>query len=148
MKRIVLPNAQMLPEVARLVAMGESVMLKAKGCSMLPFIRGERDSVVLEKADGFGVMDIVLAEVAKGVFVLHRVISIEGDRVVLMGDGNIRGCETCRRSDVMAMAVSIVGENGKSSDCRCRSHLVKARIWRFLLPLRRYLLAVYRRIYR
>ena len=49
MKKVVMQNEILLTEVQRLVAEGESVTLKAKGTSMLPFIRGEHDNVVLVK---------------------------------------------------------------------------------------------------
>lgn len=144
MKKIVMPNDILLPEVARLIADGESVSIRTKGNSMLPFIRGDRDSVILESPEGFEVMDIVLAEVRKGAFVLHRVVGMEGDKVILMGDGNIRGREICRKEDVMAKAVAVV-KDGRRLECRKRGHMIKAWLWRFMLPLRRYLLAIYRK---
>lgn len=145
MKKVVMPNEILLPEVARLVAEGESVSIRTKGNSMLPFIRGDKDSVVLESPEGFGVMDIVLAEIRKGVFVLHRVVAVEGNKVILMGDGNIRGQEICQRENVLAKAVVIM-KDGSRLECRKGKHRIKARIWKFMLPVRRYLLAIYRRI--
>lgn len=147
MKKVVMRNDHLLPEVARLVAEGESVNIKTKGCSMLPFIHGGKDSVVLVKAEDVKPMDIVLAEVSEGMFVLHRVMEIKDGYVVLMGDGNIRGRERCRKDKVLAKAVSIE-KDGKSVDCCSRGHIFKARVWRFLLPLRRYLLAIYRRLFK
>lgn len=44
-----LPNEEMLPEVAKMLSEGNCVKLKAKGNSMLPFIVGGRDEVVIEK---------------------------------------------------------------------------------------------------
>ena len=61
---------------------------------MLPFIVGDRDSVRLRK-EPVAVGDAVLAEIAPGRYVLHRIISLVKDRVVLMGDGNLSGVETC-----------------------------------------------------
>lgn len=40
---------------------GNSVTLRAKGNSMLPFIMEERDTVVLQKAEAFAVGSVVLA---------------------------------------------------------------------------------------
>lgn len=147
MKKVVMRNDLLLPEVARLVAEGESVTLMTKGFSMLPFIRGGRDSVVLVKAEKVKPMDIVLAEVAEGMFVLHRVLEVKDGTVILMGDGNIRGRERCREDKVLAKAVSIEKEN-RSIDCSSRSHIFKAKLWRFMLPVRRYLLAIYRRLFK
>jgi hypothetical protein len=56
-----------------------------------------------------------------------------------MGDGNIAGTESCSRSDVMGTVVGIV--KGKRTVVPG-----KARIWRLLKPVRRYLLGIYRRI--
>ena len=62
---------------------------------MLPFISGERDSVVLAKTDNIKLYDIVLAIVNENQYVLHRVIKIMGNKLILMGDGNLKGCEIC-----------------------------------------------------
>lgn len=146
MQRLTLPNEVLLPEIGRLVAEGEKVTLRAKGVSMLPFIHGGRDSVLLTRPEqGLKVGDIVLAQVARDRYVLHRIYEIDGDRLTLMGDGNIRGCERCRKEHVMALAVRILRE-GKEVDCTTPSHLRKAALWKALLPVRRYLLALYRRL--
>ncbi|MBE6217164.1 MAG: hypothetical protein E7124_03880 [Bacteroidales bacterium] len=145
MKKVVMHNNVLLPEVARLVALGEDVTMCVKGTSMLPFIRGGRDSVTLTAVDEIRDYDIVLAEVADGVYVLHRVVGTDGDKVILMGDGNICGREMCRRDKVMAKAIRII-RDGKTVDCMSAKHLRAAKLWRRLLPLRRYILAIYRRL--
>lgn len=145
MKKVVMHNNVLLPEVARLVAQGEDVTLCVKGVSMLPFIRGGRDSVTLTAVNEIKDYDIVLAEVADEVYVLHRVVGIEGDQVILMGDGNICGRERCHKDKVMAKAVWII-RDGRKVDCNSSGHLAAAKVWRLLLPLRRYILAIYRRI--
>lgn len=48
-------------EVSRMLQGGNSVTLRAKGNSMLPFIMEERDTVVLQKAEAFAVGSVVLA---------------------------------------------------------------------------------------
>lgn len=147
MKKVVMQNEILLTEVQRLVAEGESVTLKAKGTSMLPFIRGERDNVVLVKPGHIRLYDIVLARVSTGNIVLHRVIAVDGDILTLMGDGNIRGCEKCRINDVMAK-VAAIDKGGRVLDCTNVSHIRKVRLWVALKPVRRYLLAIYRRLFK
>ena len=44
---MIVPNAILLAEVSALVQEGKQVELLTKGCSMLPFIVGDRDSVRL-----------------------------------------------------------------------------------------------------
>lgn len=148
MKTMTMPNDVLLPAVGEIVAEGGSVTLKTKGMSMLPFIWGDRDCVVLVRPGSVKVGDIVLAKVHNGHYVLHRVFSMSQDTLVLMGDGNLKGKERCRREDVLAVAVSIIKENGKEVDCTSSFHLFQARVWKFLMPVRRYLLAVYRRIFK
>lgn len=142
-----LANEILFPEVAALLEEGHTVTLKAKGTSMMPFIVGGRDSVVLQKADRVAVGDIVLARLDDGRHVLHRVTGLaEGGKVVnLMGDGSIRCRETCRRSDLLGKAVQIV-RNGRTVDCSAAGERRWARLWQALLPVRRYVLWIFRKI--
>ena len=96
MERKILPNDVLLGEVSRLVAEGESVTIMTKGTSMLPFIVGGRDSVRLVRPAELQPGMIVLAELHDGRYVLHRLISVDGQNLTLMGDGNIAGVERCR----------------------------------------------------
>lgn len=145
MRTVSIPNRTLLSEIAKILSEGKKVTIKAKGCSMLPFIVGGRDSVVLQKRNRVTIGDIVLAEIAPGHFVLHRIIKIEDGEIVLMGDGNLSETEECRESDIKGHAITVI-YNGKEIDCNSESQRCKARLWQRLLPVRRYLLAIYRRI--
>ncbi len=140
MNKMVVPNEILLEEAADLLARGIEVILMTKGNSMLPFIRGEKDSVNLKKYDAVQVGDIVLARIAPQRYVLHRIIGIEGDQVTLMGDGNLVGTESCRLSDILGTVREIIRPNGSVKK------VTDGAIWRKLLPVRRYLLWIYRRI--
>lgn len=142
----VVANDVLLEEVSALVAEDKQVRLKVKGCSMLPFIIGDKDSVLLVRPEALKVNDIALAYIGDGRYVLHRIIRMEGNMVILMGDGNLKGCERCRRSDIKAIAVRIYKNNGKEVDCASSCHLFLVKLWGLLKPLRRYLLAIYRRV--
>jgi len=61
MQRITVPNKVLLLEVTRLLDEGQIVILRVKGNSMLPFIIGDRDSVVLQKARLLQPGDIVFS---------------------------------------------------------------------------------------
>lgn len=146
MEKRIVPNGLLLGEVSRLVAEGEKVTIMTKGSSMLPFIVGERDSVVLQRPENLVPGMIVLAFVEDSRYVLHRIISLEGDKVTLMGDGNLVGVERCRTEDIKAVAVRIISPEGET-DCISRKHFRRAAIWKTLLPVRRWLLAIYRRLF-
>lgn len=135
MENRTLPNEILLEEVGALLAEGREVTFTPKGTSMLPFIRGGRDSVTLKKLDSVAVGDIVLVRLGEGHYVLHRVIKREGDALEIMGDGNLAGTERCTVGDVMGTAVLVAGRRP-----------TRGRIWRLLKPLRRYLLGIYRRL--
>jgi len=137
MNTVTLPNDVLIPEIGRLLSEGREVVMKPKGNSMLPFIVEDRDSVVLKKLGSTGIGDIVLASTG-GRYVLHRIIGKDGGRIVLMGDGNIKGTEACEEGDVLGTVIRIErgGRTIKPG---------KAALWRALRPVRRYMLAIYRR---
>ena len=101
--RLLLPNASLLGEVENMLADGRSVMLKATGNSMLPFIVGGRDSVLVRRPSGIQalqVWQIALAHLPDSRYVLHRIVRIHGAEIVLMGDGNLKETESCRFPDI------------------------------------------------
>ena len=138
-------DEQIIREAVRLVDEGLAVTMLVKGRSMLPFILGGQESAVLTKPGDIRPGDVVLARIDGCRYVLHRVMEVSADKVVLMGDGNIRGQEICRPSDVLARADEIVGADGRHRRLDTPKARRQARVWRRLLPLRRYLLAIYKR---
>ena len=141
-------DEEIIKEAAKLVEDGVSVTFPVKGRSMLPFIVGGRDSVILQKAGILKPGIVVLAEDETGRYVLHRILKIspDGSRITLMGDGNIRGTESCSSDRILARATHVVDPKGSKRPLESRWQLFLARLWRTLLPLRRYLLAILRRI--
>ena len=135
-----------IEEAIRLVGEGVCVTLPVNGHSMLPFIIGGQESVILQKPVQSKNGDVVLAWVNDGRYVVHRIIAIEGDAVTLMGDGNLSGTEHCALKDVKAKVTHVVGADEKPHDLYCRWRRVAARLWWHLRPVRRYLLAIYRRL--
>ena len=134
-------NQILLEDAALLMEEGRKVTFKPLGSSMLPFIRGGRDSVTLRKLPTVKVGDMLLVRLQPGPhYVLHRLIRMEGNALTLMGDGNLAGTEHCTTDDVLGTVVSI--ERGK--------RVVQpgsGRWWRLLKPVRRYILGIYRRVF-
>lgn len=138
-------DEQIIGDAIRLVSEGMAVTMLVKGRSMLPFILGGRESAVLTQPGEIKTGDVVLARIDGRRYVLHRVMEVSDDRVVLMGDGNIRGQEVCRPGDVLARADEVVGADGKHRRLDTPRQRRRARLWRRLLPVRRWLLAIYKR---
>ena len=103
-----LPNEVLLKEVRALIACGHDVTLRVRGVSMRPFLEDRRDKIVLTRLDEAKVGDAVLAEIAPGRYVYHRIVRIENDKVTLKGDGNVYGTEVCRVADVAAATKGII----------------------------------------
>ena len=138
-------DEQIIQEAVSLVQDGVSVTFPVKGRSMLPFIFGGRESVILQKPGSLQRGQVVLAQVGPERYVVHRIIKVEPDRITLMGDGNIRGTESCTPANVLAVATHVVDENGRRRPLITRGQLLKARLWYGIRPLRRIILAILRR---
>ncbi|MBF1567694.1 MAG: S24/S26 family peptidase [Prevotella shahii] len=140
-------NARFLPEVIRFLDEGHTVTLGLKGYSMRPFLEHKRDKALLSRPTTLQKGDAVLAEIAPGVFVLHRIVKIEGDDITLRGDGNL-AIERCKKTDVKGFALGFYRKGREKID---KTNSLKWRIysalWTTLLPMRRYLLAFYSRIW-
>ena len=139
-------NALLLPEI-RILEEGHTVTISLKGYSMRPFLENNRDKALLKKAENPQVGAPVLAEIKPHVYVLHRIVSIRGNQVVLRGDGNLE-CEHCQLSDVKG---EVVGFYRKGRDTLDAVNGFKWKaysfVWVRLYPIRRWLLAFYRRIW-
>ena len=139
-------DERIIEEAIRLVEDGVCVTLPVNGHSMLPFIIGGQESVILQKPVQSKKGDVVLAWVNGGRYVVHRIIAIEGEAVTLMGDGNLSGTEHCTLKDVKAKVTHVVGADERPHNLYCRWRRVAARLWWHLRPVRKYLLAIYRRL--
>ena len=133
-----------IEEAIRLVNEGVCVTLPVDGRSMLPFIIGGRESVILQKPRQPKIGDVVLAWVEGCRYVVHRIIRVDGENVTLMGDGNLAGTEHCTTGDLKAIATHVVSRDGKRHDLYCPWRQRASRLWWHLRPIRRYLLAIYR----
>ena len=138
---------EIIQSAIKLVNEGLRVTFPVKGYSMLPFIIGGKESVDLVKPDVPKVGDVVLAWVENCRYVVHRIIRIDGDQVTLMGDGNIAGVEHCRLDEVAAVAVAVVDRRGHHHPLYNTWRIHASRLWWRLLPIRRWILAIYRRTY-
>lgn len=140
-------NAEFLPEVVKMLNEGHTVTLRLRGVSMRPFLEDNRDKALITKAQMISVGDAVLAEIEPGHYVLHRIVKISGDDITLKGDGNL-GVEHCKRADVKGFVVGFYRKGRKTMD---RTNGWKwatySIIWMTLSPVRRYLLAAYRRLW-
>ena len=138
-------NDILIPELARLLNEKKEVRFTPSGVSMRPYIEGDKDSVILAPLTREPrVGDILLAQVetmcGNKTYVLHRLIRIEGETMVLQGDGNLSGEERCNKADIIGRVIAIENPKGR------RKMLTRGRLWYALRPVRKWLLKIYRKI--
>lgn len=150
MDKMIIDNDTFFADVLRMLEQGKLVTIPVKGFSMLPFIRGSKDLVVLEKAGtDIRADDIVLFHVGPrdgGRYVMHRILSIDGDAVDIMGDGVPKNHEHVRRGQILGKAVKILRGGTRPVDPYSPGQLRLVHFWQKLLPIRRYLLFIYRHL--
>lgn len=148
-RELQVPNKVLIAEVKQALAQGHSATFRVKGYSMRLFLENGRDMVKLAPVEPAKIKkhDVVLAEIAPEHYVLHRVIKRVGNQLILMGDGNIKGTESCNDNRVVGIATAFYRKNRTKPDLttglkwRTYTH-----IWLAIKPIRRWILAVYRRL--
>ena len=144
MQKLSVENSIFLPQVVQLIQEGHKATIIARGNSMRPFIEDSRDKLVFGKVDHLRVGDVILAEVEEGHFVCHRIEAIKDGVVTMRGDGNVEGTEVFPEANVRAKLLQVVRKGKTYTLTNSRVWKCYSAVWPKLLPMRRYLLALYR----
>ena len=144
MDRLTVENAVFLPQVVQLIREGHTATMMARGNNMRPFIEDGRDKLVFGQVDTLAVGDVILAEVTEGHFVCHRIETIQSGLVTMRGDGNVAGTEVFPIANVRAKLLQVVRKGKTYTLATSRTWKYYSAVWPKLLPMRRYLLALYR----
>lgn len=137
-------NEVLLDCAGQMLNEGHSVTIRVAGYSMRPILEHRRDDVTLAKpnTDLLEPYDVLLFK-TDGRYILHRLIAIDGEKLTFMGDGNLKGTESCTKADVVGIAVQF-DRKGRKIDCNTRGFRLYGKIWHKLRPVRRWLLLAYR----
>lgn len=141
-------NKIFFAEVESLLAEGESVTVRVRGCSMMPHLRDGKHSVVVRRCEA---EDIKLGAVMffeyRGQWIMHRLRRIEGDKLIFAGDGNYKLEEVVGRDALRGVVTDIISPSGKKFSCESFLWRFKSGAW-LMLPaiVRRYMLAIIRRL--
>lgn len=147
-RHIQIENHLMMQEITRMfnTMNKESVTITVRGYSMRPFLEDRRDKVILIPPRAPRIGEVVLAEVDDKRYALHRVIKKEGETYTMQGDGNpTYMLEKFSEADIIGIADTFI-RNGKSISTNSFIWRFYSTAWRILKPLRRILLAIYRRV--
>lgn len=127
-------NRELFSIVRDTLLEGKTVRVAVKGESMLPFFRsGSTITLRPVREEDIRKYNVVMAD-AGHAFVVHRIVEVGEESVTLFGDGNIKGTERVSRDKIYGVV-----------DCSAL-HLFFAKIWLWLRPVRRYPLAIFRRV--
>ena len=141
-------NKIFFAEVENLLAEGESVTVRVRGCSMMPHLRDGKHSVVVRrcKAEDIKLGAVIFFEY-RGGWIMHRLRKIEGDRLTFAGDGNYKLEEIVGREALRGVVTDIITPSGKKFSCESFLWRFKSGAW-LMLPaiVRRYMLAIIRRL--
>lgn len=138
-----------MEEIRGLISNGHSVTILAKGYSMNPFIIHNRDSVVLSPWTDKDIRKgrVALVRMPGDRYILHRIIRRNGNRLVLMGDGNLKGTEKVYVENVIGLMTALT-RNGRTYSCDSLKWRAGSWIWDRLRPVRRWPLGLWRKIVR
>ena len=130
----IIDNRELFSVVRDELLEGNTVRVAVRGQSMLPFFMS--GSTIELRPVAYGDIrkyNVVLADAGRS-FVVHRIIAVDNERVTLLGDGNIIGTEVVEREKIYGIV-----------DCS-QLHIALAKVWVWLRPVRRYPLAILRRV--
>lgn len=120
---------------------GKTIELTVKGNSMNPFFVDGKTVVTLKRLSrSLQKNDIVLAK-AFGKAVLHRIVKIDGETIVLQGDGNTT-TEMIHAGEIIAHVISY--RNKKTIDLENQQLRFAMYFWIKLRFLRRYFIRLWR----
>ena len=127
-------NRELFAIVRDTLLEGKTVRVAVNGQSMLPFFRSGSTITLHPVREGdIRKYNVVMAD-AGHAFVVHRIVEVGDDIITLLGDGNLRGTESVTRDKIYGVV-----------ECSA-THLFFAKLWVWLRPVRRFPLAIFRRI--
>lgn len=127
-------NRELFAIVRDTLLEGSTVRVAVNGQSMLPFFRsGSTITLRPIKEGDIRKYNVVMAD-AGNAFVVHRIIEVGKEYVTLLGDGNYLGTERVTRDKIYGVV-----------DCSAL-HIFFAKIWLWMRPVRRFPLAIFRRV--
>lgn len=135
--------SQMLPMMEETLRSGGTVKLPITGTSMLPLLVAGRDTVTLSPiGERLSVFDIPLYRRDDGAFVLHRIIEVSEDNTYTMCGDNQWVLERGIRDDQLIGVVTQIIRDGKTFSVTDKKYQRYVRVWRRLMPVRKYIVKV------
>lgn len=137
-------TTEYLSVLKELVEEGREVHLRIAGDSMVPFLRHNRDEVFFcEPKEALRKGDIVFYQRENGQFVMHRIQRVRPEGYYLIGDNQTVIEGPVAREQIFGIVTKVIRNGGEMGPGDFWWE-VFARVWIRMIPLRRFVLRVYR----
>lgn len=138
---------EMFPLIIEALEQGHKVKFTVSGTSMLPWIRDNRDQVILRGVKGrtIKIGDIVLFRTETSDYILHRIYKKEGTQYHTIGDSCCIEDGLIKGEDILGIVETIFRKE-KVIDCNSNLWKLVFFLWRKSLPIRGYLMRFYFRL--
>lgn len=140
--------ASLSPLMEEILAQGHSVEITVTGNSMRPLLIHKVSRVRLAPAGDLKKGDVPLYRRDSGAFVLHRIVSLEGEFFTCCGDNQWHLEHTLRRDQILAVMTHYARKGEGWSFCQSPLYGLYWRFWVGIRPLRRLIFGGLRRLRR
>lgn len=128
---------KMLPLIEEILAADGTVTFNVTGMSMYPMLRHSRDTVtIIPVRKNLQKYDIPLYRRSDGTFVLHRIIGIDSDGYVCVGDHQVEPERGIRKEQVIGVVQSFC-RGGIFVPVKTPLYQMYIRLWYGIYPFRR-----------
>ena len=130
--------AELMPLFREQWEAGASVRFSPRGTSMLPMLRQGLDTVTLSPLpETLKKYDLPLYQTEEGKYILHRIVSVEGETFTCMGD-NLFVPEPGLRREHMLAVVTGFSRGEREHSVAEPGYRLYCRLWHYSRPLRRF----------
>ena len=140
--------ASLSPLMEEILAQGNSVEITVTGISMRPLFEHKVSRVRLAPVKELKRGDVPLYRRDNGSFVLHRIVSLEGDTFTCCGDNQWRLEPGLRSDQVLAVMTDFSRKGEKWTPCTSPLYSAYWRFWVTIRPFRRLVFGTLRRLRR
>lgn len=145
---IKLPSGELFPFMEEYMKDGREIIIQARGNSMFPLMRNDKDSLKLAGADFSDIRkyDVVLIRRTTGAYIIHRVCKKTKDAFYMVGDNQTEIEGPLYPDQLLAVTVEVY-RGGRTIKRGSALWNIYARLWMFLRPVRKPVLAVLMKVY-
>lgn len=140
--------ASLSPLMEEILAQGNSVEITVTGNSMRPLLLHKVSRVRLAPVGELNRGDVPLYRRDNGVFVLHRIVSLDGETLTCCGDNQWHLEPNLRPDQVLAVMTDFSRRGDGWTSCQSSLYGLYWRFWVGVRPVRRLVFGGFRRVRR